>query len=102
MMRNEEYPTVAHALNVCFSVQAENSRAEAISMYRTLLQNGVYSDRLCDELLRAFVYPDYSWKFALYNREYEIDDMETEEEARAHARELLWDGYFDSVVTSVT
>ncbi|MFM2419062.1 MAG: hypothetical protein RL385_3785 [Pseudomonadota bacterium] len=93
-MTNQNYPTIAHVLDVCFSVQAECSQDEGLDAYKTLLESKEYSDRLEGELRQAFGDPEFSWAYALANPDYEVTFSETEQQARDFARELLWRGRF--------
>jgi hypothetical protein len=94
-MNNHDYPTIAHALEVCFSVQVGLSEEESIAAYRTLLENSGYASNLRQEIKAALGDPGFSWTYALTNPQYDAGFPADESSAREYVMELLWNGYFD-------
>jgi hypothetical protein len=89
------YPHVTYALSVFFSTQSEMSWEEGAAAYRDALSNPTFKEDMERQVSAALGDSTFSWKRALFNDDYEVDDFEIEVEARDFGRELLWNEGFD-------
>jgi hypothetical protein len=88
------FPTIAHKLKTIFNVNHGLSEDVAIRLYKQAAASA-NGEMLRNELREAFSDPQFSWKQMLRNPECEVLDADTEEEARAYARRILWAPLFD-------
>jgi hypothetical protein len=89
-----DYPTIARILRTVFNGEDGLSEEASIRLYQRFSTDGDNRDRLEAELRAAFARDDVSWRQMLCNPDYEVVDLETEEEARKHARRILWEPLF--------
>jgi len=75
---------------------AEDGLSEdaSIRLYQRAAAFGDNRIKLEAELQAAFSRANFSWRYLLCNDEYEIADLETEDEAREYVRHILWDPLF--------
>jgi hypothetical protein len=90
-----DFPKLRQFLRI-FAIDIGLSRDAAI---RVLLDS--VSDPECriafqEELRRAFLSSDIRWTELLFNDEYEVEEMDTEHEARDWAKRHLWNPVFGS------
>ncbi|MDP2870554.1 hypothetical protein [Methyloversatilis sp.] len=86
-----EIDSVLHMLKTIFNVDSGLSEAAAINIYRRSAQSSGKLEALLEELGYALSDPSVSWKALLANSDYEVFDAETEEQAKAYARRVLWE-----------
>lgn len=86
-----KYENIVHMLKTVFAADFSFPEDMAISLYTESLRKSNKLDEMKDELEEAFSDETLSWKEMLLNDEYEVMDCDTEEEATAYARRVLWD-----------
>jgi len=89
-----EFPTIAHMLRTAYNAEDGLSEETSIRLYQRAAATGDNRAKLQTELREALSRDDFSWRHMLFNNEYEVVDLETEEEAREHARKILWEPLF--------
>lgn len=89
-----EFPTITHMLRTAYNVEDGLSEEASIRLYQRAAAFRDNRVKLEAELRAAFTRNELSWRHLLCNNEYEVADLETEEEARDHARRLLWEPLF--------
>ncbi|WP_380602278.1 hypothetical protein [Steroidobacter flavus] len=87
------FPTIRHMLRTAFNVEDGLSEDVAIRFYQRSATRGDL-EKLKQELQLAFAAPDFSWREMLSNQEYEVFDVDSEDEAREYARRILWKPIF--------
>lgn len=92
-----KYPNILHALNTAFNVENGLSEAAAIRLYVRSLDADGQTEALKSELREAFDDPSLAWVELLSNDDYDVYYAESEEEAKTHARRLLWEPILGSV-----
>jgi len=91
----KEFQNIAAMLKTSFNAEDGLSEDVAIRLYRKAALSSGKLEALKQELEIAFSSNEVSWKFFLFNDDYEVFDAETEEEAREYARRILWKPLFD-------
>ena len=89
-----EFPTITHMLRTAYNGEDGLSEDASIRLYQRAAAFGDNRIKLEAELRTAFSRDGLSWRHLLCNDEYEVADLETEDEAREHARRLLWEPLF--------
>ncbi len=90
----ETYPNIIHYLKTLFNSEDGLSEDSSIRIYlRTVKSSGKFEE-IKNELKSAFSDERISWKKILLNDLYEVFDAESEEDARAYAKRILWDPIF--------
>jgi hypothetical protein len=92
-MRN--FPNITHMLKTVFNAEDGLSEDAAIRIYQRTATSSGNLEALKRELGLAFSDYGLSWKEMLHNDDYEVFDAETENEAREHARKILWVPIYD-------
>jgi hypothetical protein len=78
-------------LDAVFNVNASLSEEAAIALYISGVEmEGTVEEHL-HEIAAALESPDVSWRRLLFNDDYEVADLESEEAAREFARRILWE-----------
>lgn len=90
----KDFPNIAHMLRTAYNAEDGLSEDASIRLYQRAAAGGDKRAQLEAELRAAFSRTDVSWRELLCNDDYEVADVETEEEARAHARRILWEPLF--------
>lgn len=91
----EKYPIIAHALRTMFNSADGLSEDVSTRLYVRAFEAGGRFKELRCELERAFQDDSLSWTDMLSNEQCEVIDAQTEDEAKEHARRLLWKPLFD-------
>lgn len=78
-------------LRTIFVTDFSFSEDAAISIYVSGLKVSGKEEVMKRELSEAFGDGGLSWRAMLNNDEYEVLDFETEEEAKAYVKRILWD-----------
>lgn len=78
-------------LTTIFSADFGFPEEMAISLYKEGLQSSGKLEEMREELIEAFKDESISWKDMLFNEEYEVLDVETDEEAKEYIKKMLWD-----------
>ncbi|WP_124920374.1 hypothetical protein [Burkholderia stagnalis] len=87
------YEYIDHVLASYFGASTETSEDEAISLLLSNIKNSdVFASGLRSDVQRALQDAGYSWKAVL--EQYEVAFFDTEEDARSHAKHILWDSLF--------
>ncbi|WP_200960991.1 hypothetical protein [Noviherbaspirillum sp. Root189] len=86
----KNYPNITHMLKTVFNAEDGLSIDTAIRIYQRTAVSSGNLDALKCELKLAFSDQDLSWKEMLRNDDYEVFDAETENDAREHAKKILW------------
>ncbi|MET1257445.1 hypothetical protein [Aliikangiella maris] len=86
-----KYTNIVHMLKTVFVADFSFPEDMAISLYTESLKNSDKLNEMKSELEEAFCDESLSWKKMLLNDEYEVMDFDTEEEAKAYAKRVLWD-----------
>lgn len=89
-----EFPTIAHMLRTAYNAEDGLGEDASIRLYQRAAAFGDNRRKLEAELQAAFAQESLSWRHMLCNDAYEVVDLETEEEAREHARRILWEPLF--------
>lgn len=89
-----EFPTIVHMLRTAYNAEDGLSEDVSIRLYRRAAASGDNRAKLEAELREAFARDGLSWQRMLCNDEYEVVDLETEDQAREHARRILWEPLF--------
>ena len=85
-----EWPTIRKILGICFSSDVGLSRDAALGVFKRCLAVAETRDALEAELVAAFSASTPVWTELLYNRDYEVMEANSEQEAREWAKEYLW------------
>lgn len=85
------YENIRHMLRTIFVTDFSLPEDAAISIYVSGLKVSGKGETMKHELSEAFGDGSISWRAMLNNDEYEVLDFETEEEARAYVKRVLWD-----------
>lgn len=85
----EDYPTVRNALEM-FSIQLGLDDAAAREMVRRSLVNPAWRELLETELRNLYSDADAPWTDLVANDHYEIDEPESDDDARQIVTEALW------------
>lgn len=88
------FPNIKHMLRSVFNAEDGLSEDAAIRIYKRAATTSGNLDALKKELQLAFSDLDVSWQKMLFNDEFEVLDAATENEAREHAKRMLWDPIF--------
>jgi hypothetical protein len=88
------YPEIGSALAIVFSTQTGLEDDSAARLFRRMLENGDWRARLERELLQAFSSPDTPWRELVQNDRYEVDEPDSDDEARVLLAKLLWEPTF--------
>jgi hypothetical protein len=83
-----QYPLIENALRTLFNAEDGLSLEVSKRLYVRSCSPGALLD-LKEELQRAFQDPSVSWRQMLCSERYEVRDLESEEEAKAVAHEIL-------------
>jgi hypothetical protein len=86
----KNYPNITHMLKTVFNAEDGLSEDVATRIYRRTATSSGNLAALKGELELAFSDHALSWKEMLLNDDYEVFDAETEDDAREHARRILW------------
>ncbi|MEL4168389.1 hypothetical protein [Pseudomonas sp. ZS001] len=86
-----KYENIRHMLRTVFSSDFSFSEDMAISIYVRSIESSGKRSEIRQELLEAFNDETLSWRDILVNDEYEVLDFESEEDAKAYVRRVLWD-----------
>ena len=89
-----DFPTIAHMLRTAYNAEDGLSEDASIRLYQRASTADENRAKLEAELREAFSRNDVSWRQMLCNDDFEVADVETEEEAWAHARRILWEPIF--------
>ncbi|WP_111882808.1 hypothetical protein [Acidovorax anthurii] len=81
-------------LRTAYNAEDGLSEDAAIRLYQRASAAGDNRAKLEAELRSAFSRDDVSWRQMLCNDDFEVADIETEDEARKHARRILWEPIF--------
>lgn len=85
------FPLIENALKVIFNVEAGLSEMDAISIYVRDIEICNKAESIKVELKKAFEDETVSWREMPLNESYEVYDAESEDEAKAFVRRILWD-----------
>ena len=85
------YPLIRDFLQTFFEVMHGLPEDFRIEEYANSASDSGKLDELKEELRLAFDDSELSWREMLFNKEYEAGIFASEEEARQHARRILWD-----------
>lgn len=85
-----KYENIRHMLRTVFSADFGFSEEVAISIYVKSITSRGKKNEMRRELTDAFEDEGLSWRDILVNDEYEVLEFETEEEAKAYVRRVLW------------
>lgn len=91
-----DFPTITHMLRTAYNAEDGLSEDASIRLYQRAYAAGDNRAKLVAELREAFSRSDVSWRQMLCNDDFEVVDLETEEEAREHACRILWEPIFGS------
>ena len=91
-----DFPLIRLMLRTTFNAEDGLDEALSVSLYQANTRSAEIRSRLLPELERAFSDTRVSWRELLCNEDYEVVDVETEDEARAQARRWLWDPLFET------
>lgn len=80
------YSRIRNALSAVFSIQTGLDDQAAAEMYKRSIERNI---DLREEVRQAFNDPSVSWRSLLFNDEYEVIEIDTEQEARQRAMSLL-------------
>lgn len=86
-----KYVNLSCFLKTVFSADFGFSETVAIELYKEAVGNAGKRREVEKELLEAFEDESVSWKEILLNDECEVMDFDSEDEARAYAKRVLWD-----------
>ncbi len=86
-----KYKNIDYVLKTIFVVDMGFPQEMAISLYKESLQTSGKLDEMKQELVEAFEDKSISWKEMLLNDNYEVLDLDSEDEAREFAKRVLWD-----------
>lgn len=89
-----EFPTIIQMLRTAYNAEDGLGEDASMRLYQRAAASGNNRAKLEAELLAAFSREDLSWRNMLCNDDYEVVDVETEEDARDHARKVLWEPLF--------
>ncbi|MDT0140812.1 hypothetical protein [Acidovorax sp. PRC11] len=81
-------------LRTAYNAEDGLSEDASIRLYQRASGAGDNRTKLEVELREAFSRNDVSWRQLLCNDDFEVADIETEDEAREHARKILWEPIF--------
>lgn len=87
----KKYPNIVHALNTAFNVENGLSEDAAIRLYVRSIEADGQMEALKSELRMAFADPDLSWTDLLSNDVYDVHYANSESDAYAYAKRILWD-----------
>lgn len=81
---------------LCTVHNAEDGLSEHVSIrpYQRLSATSDTRMQLEAELRSAFASDGFSWRHMLCNDDFEVADLETEDEAREYAYKILWKPFF--------
>jgi len=85
-----KYENIRHMLKTVFVADFGFPEEMAISLYTESLSTSGKVDEMKRELADAFSDEEVSWKEMLLNDDYEVLDVESEEEAVAFVKRMLW------------
>ncbi|WP_177523098.1 hypothetical protein [Pseudomonas sp. v388] len=85
------YENIRHMLKTVFSSDFGFSEGMAVSIYVGSVNSSRKKEELVRELTSAFEDEGVCWRDILVNDEYEVLEFETEEEAKAYIRRVLWE-----------
>jgi hypothetical protein len=85
------YPEIRRALGIAFSTQTGLDDESAARLFRRMLEERDCRTRFERELLQAFSSPDTPWRELVQNDRYEVDEPDSEDEARVLVAKLLWE-----------
>lgn len=86
-----KYENIRHMLRTIFVTDFSLPEDAAINIYVSGLKVSGKEEVMKHELSETFGDGTISWWAMLNNDEYEVLDFETEEEARAYVKRILWD-----------
>lgn len=86
-----EYPNIKRILSTVYNCDNGLSLDVAKRLYVRSQKTSPGAAELKRELREALNDPSVSWKYLLCNDGYEVIDVESEEEARKFAVEVLWE-----------
>ena len=86
-----KYENIRHMLKTVFVADFSLSEDVAINIYIDSLKSSGKKEEMKVELAEAFEDENISWRNMLVNEEYEVMEFETEEEAKAYVKRVLWD-----------
>lgn len=86
-----KYENIRHMLKTVFVVDFGLPEDVSISIYVESLKSSGKKEEMKNELAEAFGDKNISWRNMLVNDEYEVLEFETEEEARAYVKRVLWE-----------
>lgn len=92
-----EFPTIIHMLRTAYNAEDGLSEDASLRLYQRAAAFGDNRTILEAELRDAFSRQGLSWRRMLCNDEYEVIDLEAEDEAREHALRILWEPLFGKV-----
>ncbi|HEY4079575.1 MAG TPA: hypothetical protein VGM81_02670 [Burkholderiaceae bacterium] len=90
----KDFPTISNMLRTVYNAEDGLSEDASIRLYQRASATGDNRAKLEAELRSAFSRDDVSWRQMLCNDDYEVADIETEDEARTYAHRLLWEPFF--------
>ncbi|MEZ6097053.1 MAG: hypothetical protein R3C03_22995 [Pirellulaceae bacterium] len=82
----KSYQNVRSTLESCFSIQAERSEEDEKAAY---MREYYANPDLRLEIKNLFLDESVNWRELLFNKNYEVYEADSEEEAREFAREIL-------------
>lgn len=85
------YENIRHMLRTVFVADFSLPEAMAINIYVESLKSSGKTEEIKKELTEAFEDKSICWKNILANDEYEVLEFETDEEAKAYVKRVLWD-----------
>ncbi|WP_339421364.1 MULTISPECIES: hypothetical protein [unclassified Pseudomonas] len=85
------YENIRHMLKTIFVVEFSLPEDVSINIYVEGLRSSGKKEEMKSELAKAFEDKNISWRNMLVNDEYEVLEFETEEEARAYVKRVLWE-----------
>ncbi|MCB1892780.1 MAG: hypothetical protein KDF48_11205 [Rhodocyclaceae bacterium] len=88
----KRFPAIESVLKTIFNAEDGLSEDVAIRLYQRTAKSS-YSN-LKAELEEAFASDAVCWRDMLLTEEYEVFDADSEQEAKAYARKILWDPLF--------
>lgn len=86
-----KYENIRHMLKTVFVVGFSLPENVSINICVESLKSSGKKEEMKNELAEAFEDKNISWRNMLVNDEYEVLEFETEEEARAYVKRVLWE-----------
>lgn len=88
-MSHDNYRLIQQALRTCFNAEDGLSLETSVGLYVRNAVNTGQLNRYLTAVSAALSDPSVSWKRMFSNHEYEVQEFDTEAEAREYARRIL-------------